>query len=276
MKNMLLRYLVAVIAIPLIVLLLVSAPSWMFNLFVTVVMLIVHLEWQGLIRSMKLAAPMFLGVAMCLLLLSGIWGFAVSNDGLYLYVSMLLIILGSAIFGIINLRHDIKQKLLGGSAMVMGLLLCAWGGGSLILIRETNAAPDGRYWILLLFAMTWGGDAGAMHFGKWFGKHKLTPIISPKKTVEGLIGGMLISLVFGVILHHLLVFDSPRWHIYFLAPITVLLAHVGDLTASMTKRIAGVKDSGRLIPGHGGFLDRFDNLLLTAPMMYIYIKAFII
>lgn len=276
MKNMLLRYLVAVIAIPLIVLLLVYAPSWMFNLFVTVVMLVVYGEWLGLLRNMKVAAPTFLGLIMCLMLEGGIWGFAVFKDGLFLYLSIVLTILGSAIFGIINQHHDIKQKFLGGGAMMMGMLLCAWGGGSLILVRETTCVPDGRYWILLQFAMTWGGDAGAMHFGKWFGKHKLTPIISPKKTVEGLLGGMLTSIVFGVLLHHLAAFNTPRWHIYLLAPITVLLAHVGDLTASMAKRVAGVKDSSRLIPGHGGFLDRFDNLLLTAPMIYIYIKAFIV
>lgn len=275
MKNMLLRYLVAVIAIPLIVLLLMAAPSWMFNMFVIAVMFIVHYEWLMLFRALKLAAPAFLGLTMYLIMSCGIWAFAVFKDGFLLYVPVIMIILGSTVFGLINLHHDIKQKILGCSAVLMALFLCSWGGCSLVLIRETASIPDGRYWILLLFTMAWTGDAGAMHTGRLIGRHKLTPIISPKKTIEGLAGGIVASTAAGVAIHHYLPLGIPWWHILLLGPATVLLAHVGDLTASMTKRAAGVKDSGRLIPGHGGFLDRFDNLLLTAPMMYIYIRIFI-
>ncbi len=141
--------------------------------------------------------------------------------------SNILVLTGISIYGLINLHNDIKQKTLGNNSIIMALLMCCWGGGSLILIRELDTIPDGRVWILLLFAMVWCGDAGAMHVGKLLGRHKLTPIISPKKTVEGLIGGIIIATAAAWIVHHYLKLPIPLWHLWLLAPATVLLAHVG-------------------------------------------------
>jgi phosphatidate cytidylyltransferase len=277
MKNMLARYSVAIIAIPAILIILMTAPSWVFNLIVTVIMLATLYEWIKLFRALKLAAPMFLSMTMGFAMLAGIWAYAVSDDGFFLVASVMPVILGIAFFGLTNLHHDIKQKTLGNGAVLMALFLCAWGGGSLILVREfSHANLDGRHWILLLFALAWSGDAGAMHIGKLIGRHKMTPIISPQKTVEGIIGGIVVATASGYAMHHYFELGVPLWHIFILAPLTVVLAHIGDLTASMAKRAAGVKDSGRIIPGHGGFLDRFDNLLLTAPLMYLYVQIFVV
>lgn len=275
MKNLMLRYAVAVIAIPLILLLLMAAPSWVFNLFAAAVMLAALYEWLSLIQTQKIAAPRFLGMATGLVMLCGIWGFALSDDGLYLYITAILILTGISVFGLTNLNHDIKQKAMGNGSVVMAIMICCWGGGSLILIREMQYIPDGRFWIILLFAMVWSGDAGAMHFGKLLGRHKLTPIISPRKTIEGLIGGIIVATVAGFLVRHYLHLPIPIWHMILLAPISVLLAHLGDLTGSMAKRVAGVKDSGHMIPGHGGYLDRFDNLMFSAPFLYLYIRTFI-
>ncbi len=277
MKNMLTRYLVAILAIPLILAALMLAPSWVFNTFVTFAMMATLFEWMKLFRGLKIAAPIFLSMTMGLALLAGIWAYSVSDNGFFLFASVMPVMLGLTCFGLMNLHHDIKQKTLGNGAVLLALFLCAWGGGSLILLRELpQVNPDGRYWIILLFALAWSGDAGAMHVGKIIGRHKLTPIISPKKTIEGLIGGIVVSAIAGFVMHRYLPFTMPLWHVFILAPLTVVMAHIGDLTASMAKRAAGVKDSGRMIPGHGGFLDRFDNLLLTAPLIYLYIRIFII
>ncbi|MBN1880066.1 phosphatidate cytidylyltransferase [bacterium] len=272
MRNLFLRYAVAVVAIPVILLILWIGPSWAFNLFTTVIMMAALNEWLNLFRTQKLAAPRILSITMGLVMTGGMWAFSLTNDGLYLYITTTLVMTGICLFGLIDLHHDIKQKVLGNGSITLALLLSCWGGGSLILLREMNSTPDGRFWIVLLFVMVWVGDAGAMHIGKLIGRHKLAPIISPKKTVEGLIGGILISTAMGCFFHHFLHLPIPVWHIGIIAPITVLLAHLGDLTGSIVKRVAGVKDSGKGIPGHGGYLDRFDNLMLTAPFLYLYVR----
>jgi len=120
----------------------------------------------------------------------------------------------------------------------------------------------------------WAGDTGAYFAGKSFGKTKLFERISPKKTWEGAIGGLLFALLMSYIVAYF--FKSltlTNWMIIGL--ITFVFGAFGDLVESLFKRNIGIKDSGRLIPGHGGFLDRFDGLLLAAPMVYIYLKLFV-
>lgn len=120
----------------------------------------------------------------------------------------------------------------------------------------------------------WAGDTGAYFVGKSLGKNKLFERISPKKTWEGTFGGMVFSLFIAYIFAQF--FNSLsllHWEIIGL--ITFVFGAFGDLVESLFKRNIGIKDSGRLIPGHGGFLDRFDGLLLASPMVYIYIKLFV-
>lgn len=120
------------------------------------------------------------------------------------------------------------------------------------------------------FVILWINDSGAYFTGRALGKHKLYPAISPNKTWEGLLGGMVLSLVVGAIISHY--FDSlslEQWLV--VSGIIAVLANVGDLFESHLKRIAGVKDSGNLIPGHGGSLDRFDGLLIALPVVYVYL-----
>ncbi|CAG0908119.1 unnamed protein product [Cyprideis torosa] len=133
--------------------------------------------------------------------------------------------------------------------------------------------PEGRAWLLLLVAITASSDSGAYYFGKHFGKRKLAPAISPKKTVEGALGGILTALVVSGLIA-ILVLERANWAV--LLPMTILLVVVGiagDLVESMVKRSTGTKDSGGLFLGHGGVLDRVDSLLLSAPLLY-YIHVF--
>ncbi|MBN1295154.1 phosphatidate cytidylyltransferase [bacterium] len=276
MSNILTRYIVALIAIPTILYILFCAPSWVFNLLMALIMMLVLLEWLHLIQGLKLAAPLTLGMTMGAVLLTGITVFAVTGNGLFLFFTSILAVLGLNLFGLLNQAFDIKQRALGNAAMLMAVMMTAWGGGSIILIRESETIPDSRYWILLLFTMVWSGDTGAMHLGRRFGRHKLAPVISPKKTVEGLVGAVTCATITSAAVFHLFHFPYPLWHVLIIAPITVALAHTGDLTASMIKRAAQVKDSGHLIPGHGGYLDRFDALLLSSPFVYLYIQLVLI
>lgn len=128
--------------------------------------------------------------------------------------------------------------------------------------------PQGRAWLLLLTAITAASDTAAFYTGSKFGKHKLCPAISPKKTWEGFAGGLAGSLGAALLVHH---FFLPEQGLLWICLIVLLLGCLGaagDLSESVIKRAFGVKDSGSILPGHGGLLDRIDSLVLTAPVLY--------
>jgi phosphatidate cytidylyltransferase len=123
----------------------------------------------------------------------------------------------------------------------------------------------------LLILAVWAYDTGAYLIGRRFGRERFLTHISPSKTYAGLVGGIVAStIVVGVMLVGL---GQPVWHAAILGPIAALAAQAGDLAESMLKRAAGVKDSGRLIPGHGGMLDRVDSFLFAAPVVMLYVVA---
>jgi len=130
------------------------------------------------------------------------------------------------------------------------------------------ALPQGRAWLLLLTAITAASDTAAFYTGSKFGKHKLCPAISPGKTWEGFLGGLVGSLCAALVVRH---FFLPEQNLVWTCLVVLLLGCLGaagDLSESVIKRAFGVKDSGNLLPGHGGLLDRIDSLLLTAPVLY--------
>ena len=125
-------------------------------------------------------------------------------------------------------------------------------------------------WLLFLFGLLWVGDTAAMGVGKWIGKHKLAPAVSPNKTVEGFFGGIVGAVVIGVIMYLWKFSDISFTHVLAIAVGCSVFGQLGDLVESMWKRSLGIKDSSAIIPGHGGVLDRFDSLLFAAPFMYYY------
>jgi phosphatidate cytidylyltransferase len=139
----------------------------------------------------------------------------------------------------------------------------------------------GLFYVLLAIIIPWTSDMGAYFIGTFFGKHKLCPTISPKKTVEGLVGGILVSVisavVTGIIYQNFIIKDNGTaviWQIALIALISAPLSVLGDLFASLIKRQYHVKDFGNIMPGHGGVMDRFDSLLLVAPLLYIIVNYF--
>ncbi len=145
---------------------------------------------------------------------------------------------------------------------------------SLFNILSINEFTSNKYdysFLLAFFIFIWSNDTGAYLSGSTFGKNKLFERISPKKTWEGLIGGLLVALIAGYVIS--LFFDDLnliQW--LFFAGIVSIFGTFGDLSESMIKRRLGIKDSGTLLPGHGGLLDRFDSALLAAPAVFFYIK----
>lgn len=144
---------------------------------------------------------------------------------------------------------------------------------AIVLVRQTEM---GLWNLILIFVLAWIPDTGAYLCGSLFGKHKLAPVISPKKTVEGAVGGMIFNVGFAYLYAWLIAtFASVSVNYLAVLPYAILgtlIAMLGDLTASLIKRHYNVKDYGTLIPGHGGIMDRFDSIWFIAPFVYLAIE----
>ena len=162
----------------------------------------------------------------------------------------------------IELLHKHFNELM---ALCFGMVYCVWFPLLLVAIREMT---NGKHWVIFCLLIVWASDTFAYFAGKLFGKHFLYPTISPKKTWEGAIGGAIGALgVAGSYAHYFI--PGPSLSVLFVIILTVNAASIlGDLCESMIKRASRVKDSGSILPGHGGFLDRFDGVLFALPTLY--------
>jgi phosphatidate cytidylyltransferase len=176
----------------------------------------------------------------------------------------LLVIPASYVLG----RRGLQDSLPASAIAVLATAYTGMLGGSMIRLRMDFA--EGSNLVFFLLTVVWLGDTGAYYVGRRFGKHKLSPRISPKKTIEGLAGGMMVSILAAVVVHFTFFPEFPLHHAMIAGLILSVAGVIGDLVESMWKRSADVKDSGTLIPGHGGVLDRFDSILFTAPILYCY------
>jgi len=162
----------------------------------------------------------------------------------------------------------LSRSLVDVTVLIFGTLYIGFTLGHLLL---TRALPDGIFLIFFVVLVTWAGDTGAYYAGMSMGRTPLAPRISPNKTVEGLLGGCLLAVVMALIARAWFIPSFTILDAVVLGLVLTLVGLIGDLSESMFKRSAGVKDSGGLIPGHGGVLDRLDSLLLTAPTYYYYV-----
>ena len=147
----------------------------------------------------------------------------------------------------------------------------------LLLIRKKD--DSGLMCLVLVFAIAWVTDTSAYFGGRFFGKHKLIPAISPKKTVEGAIGGVVGAVVIGcgiyaLVMKYVFAYNINYISLFALGVIGAVAAQFGDLIASLIKRSCNVKDFGSIMPGHGGILDRFDSVLLVAVVVYFFLEKF--
>lgn len=171
------------------------------------------------------------------------------------------------------------------STTILGFVYGGWFPLHLLFLRGLNAENyhgflklnvqnDGLGYVIFLFTTILLTDTGCYYFGKKFGKHKLSPIISPNKTVEGAVGGALCAVAGALIIGYFI--HLGFWHSLILGILCTFFAQIGDLSESLIKRDAGVKDSGSTLPGHGGFMDRTDSYVLTIPVVFYYLKYFVV
>lgn len=141
----------------------------------------------------------------------------------------------------------------------------------LSFIYLTRSLPDGKFLVWLIFLCSWGCDTCAYCVGMLIGKHKMAPVLSPKKSIEGAVGGVVGAALLGVI--YAAATQGKMAEYALICAVGALISMVGDLAASAIKRNQNIKDYGKLIPGHGGILDRFDSVIITAPVIYYLAKT---
>jgi phosphatidate cytidylyltransferase len=174
-------------------------------------------------------------------------------------------------------NSDFASTLTSSATTVFGVLYVALLGGYLIALRvipETGDRLPAKL-ITLFFVVIFAGDTAAYYTGRLIGRSKLAPRISPGKTIEGLVGGLVGNVAAAVIAHYTFFPELPLEHAIPLALLMGLLGVLGDLCESMLKRGAQRKDAGSLIPGHGGMLDRLDSMVFNAPLVYYYYDTFL-
>ncbi len=181
---------------------------------------------------------------------------------------IVLIMIAGYFFIMLSSKNQVNFDTI--SYITLGVIYLAF---SFVAILEVRAMEDGLLLILFVLAITWGSDIGAFFVGSKFGKKRLAPSISPKKSIEGALGGILFAFI--VSLGFIFIFTETNILLIVLVAIGIsIVGQCGDLIESALKRLKNVKDSGSLLPGHGGILDRFDSLILIFFVVYILL-AFI-
>jgi phosphatidate cytidylyltransferase len=165
-------------------------------------------------------------------------------------------------------RAPLEQSLRDSAMTVFGVLYL---GLPLGMLSITRLLPQGEWLIFFLLLVTWASDTGAYYVGILLGRHRLAPTISPKKTVEGLVGGLIGAIIVAYVARWWFLPELSGLDCLILGTMLTITGLWGDLTESAMKRSVGMKDSGGILPGHGGMLDRLDSLLFTAPVFYYYV-----
>lgn len=191
---------------------------------------------------------------------------------LTLALSLIVVIIAETF----RFQKDFSKLLAGLGVTVFGVIYIAFLGGFLIATRVgfENIPGLSTKLLLFFFAVIFGSDSGAYFAGRAFGKHKLAPAISPGKTIEGLIGGLLAAAVIAAACSWLFFPELNVWFAIGLGTVMAAVGVLGDLAESAMKRGSGTKDAANILPGHGGLLDRLDSLLLNAPILYYFARLY--
>lgn len=260
------RWLTSLVAIPILVLFLLTSPPALFALFIAGLAIIALLEYNRIVyRDLTPGAGRLLslwGYAAGLLLLYAVF----ASGWRHVPAILLLDFLGAGLLSIFRFKRD-AGVVAGVAAQVQGLIYIPLALSCLILLRME---PQGVRWVFFLLFVVFLGDVGAFYFGRFFGRHKLCPAVSPGKTVEGALGGLAASVGVGFCFMLIFLPDLSRFGCLLLFLLVGIAGQAGDLFESELKRVRQIKDSGSILPGHGGLLDRIDALLFAAPAAYLF------
>ncbi len=252
------RVLTALVLIPLIVYVVLWSPAWTVLAVTALVALLCYHEYAGIASAYQAGRLGPLGYGAGLLIL------ALPGEGPALAaVAAALIAMGLALRG-----ADLRAGVVRAAFLTLGIVYVfgCWRFAPLLGARN-------RYWLLYALVLNWIGDMGAYYVGRATGRHKLAPRVSPGKSWEGAAASLAASLLFGFFFLRWAIPGAPPAAALALTALANAAGQLGDLCASALKRGAGVKDSGALLPGHGGMLDRVDSSLFTLPVVYLYVAG---
>jgi len=267
------RILTAVVVLPfLIASILIASLWWVFVLLAAAAMVLGLWEFYLLAKKLKLqpevAAGYVAGAALITIPLQN----DPANVLLVLFV-ILAVTIGTLIAT--TLRGAPFEKMIASvGSTLLGVLYIPLLGSHLVALRTGFPQPLSAHLLSFFFLVLMGSDVGAYYTGRALGKRKLAPSISPGKTWEGAVGGILAALAMAALAHFWFFRELPLKYMLPLAAIMAILGILGDLAESALKRGAGAKDAANILPGHGGILDRLDSLLFNAPLIYYFARFY--
>ncbi len=263
------RIVSAVLILPPVILFLIFASHELFTLLVCVVVLLSLQEYFRLLVIKRAPVGVWLSYALALALVG-----AAYFQGLALMASVLTLGMTLLTAAVLWPAGAETPPFLALMYSLFGVLFIGWGLSHLILLHRLEHGPMST---LLFCAILWSGDIAAMYVGRYLGRRPMVPMISPGKTWEGALGSLLGSLVVASLGARLLALPVTVSQSLLVGLLISCAAQLGDLAESLLKRYIGVKDSGNLIPGHGGLLDRLDSFFLAAPLatyFFVSLNAF--
>jgi phosphatidate cytidylyltransferase len=261
------RIVSAVVGLPLIIVLIwFGSPS--FSILFVVIALIGTLEFYRLrVNFNKHCHLLYLGMFLSLMLLLSPY-----YQNIIILPALITLVMVVSLFSLLYHHSRQEQHFTNWAWMIAGGFYVGW---MLSYWIDLRILTGGRPWVYLGILTTFASDSGAYFIGRRWGKSKLAVMISPYKTWEGAIGGLLSAFVGATIIYIVLSYIDPLplnyWQLLPLICLISLFAQIGDLVESLLKRSTGVKESGNLLPGHGGILDRFDSLIFVGVMIYYYV-----
>ena len=243
------------------------APGWVFFLFGVAFVLAALLEFYNLVGKKDLRPQKTLGTVISLLVLVTFYFRTIPLDGA---LCAGILVAGFYYVATINSAEKLAFFPASFATTLIGVFYVAFPLGFLFRIR----LEQGPFYLYFLAGIVFLGDTGAFFIGKPFGRHKMTPIASPNKSWEGSAGGFLFAVGGALLARSLLLPSVPFATAVLTAIVVHAAAQVSDPLESLFKRAVGVKDSSNSLPGHGGFLDRIDSLILAGPLFYFIVKLF--
>lgn len=261
------RLLSAAVFIPILLLIIWFGPLWLFSLLIAAVALLGAIEFYRLATHGGWQPSVVLGVAFTLFFIADAYFAEPRATEILIPTAVALPLLW------LLLRSRGEKTLANWLWTVGGIFYIGWMLGHFIPLRELE---QGRDWVILALFTTFAADSGAYLIGRAWGRHSVVPKISPGKTWEGTFAGLIAGIAAAIALNAILGLPISYWQVSLLGFLIAAVAFVGDLVESMLKRKGGVKDAGRLIPGHGGILDRLDSVVFTVVLVYYYVVWFIV
>jgi len=270
------RVLTAAVLLPILVVsIILPQLALVFVLLTAATLVIALFEFWLLARKQQIRADAAAGLLSAAALIT-VFYFTeprLPPDLLMIQFILILLTIGSLVAAMLR-GAPFDRMITSAGVTVLGVMYVVLLGGHLIALRVGFAPQLSKHLLSFFFLVIMGADAAAYYGGRGFGRHKLAPGISPGKTWEGAVAGMLGSLLLAVAAHYWFFPELPTKLTLALAATMNVIGVIGDLTESALKRSAGAKDTAKILPGHGGVLDRIDSLLFNAPVIYYFARLY--